>query len=72
MGKALKVAPRGFEPPTNGLGNRCSIRAELRGHRVLAGNPLTSASAKTFRTKAVQTRPEKRRERMSSRKIGPL
>jgi drug/metabolite transporter (DMT)-like permease len=25
------VAPRGFEPPTNSLGNYCSIRAELRG-----------------------------------------
>ena len=56
MGKARKVAPRGFEPPTNGLGNRCSIRAELRGHTAPAGNPLTSASAKTFLTKAEQTR----------------
>jgi hypothetical protein len=27
------VTPRGFEPPTNGLGNHCSIRAELRGQR---------------------------------------
>ena len=26
------VPPRGFEPPTNGLGNRCSILTELRGH----------------------------------------
>lgn len=25
------VTPRGFEPPTNSLGNYCSIRAELRG-----------------------------------------
>jgi hypothetical protein len=25
------VPPRGFEPPTNGLGNRCSIHTELRG-----------------------------------------
>jgi hypothetical protein len=28
------VTPRGFEPPTNGLGNHCSIRAELRGHGI--------------------------------------
>jgi hypothetical protein len=27
------VRPAGFEPATNGLGNRCSIRAELRAHK---------------------------------------
>lgn len=25
------VPPRGFEPPTYGLGNRCSILTELQG-----------------------------------------
>src|SRR5688572_11492029 len=32
MARAGLVTPRGFEPPTNSLGNYCSIRAELRGH----------------------------------------
>lgn len=35
------VTPRGFEPPTNGLGNHCSIRAELRGHACPVNGAVT-------------------------------
>ena len=37
------VPTAGFEPATNGLGNRCSIRAELRGH-----NRLTCTAGDEF------------------------
>src|SRR5205807_10550718 len=32
-----EVPPRRFERPTHGSGGRCSIRAELRGHRCFIG-----------------------------------
>ena len=45
--KVKLVTPRGFEPPTNGLGNHCSIRAELRGHSGARQRPRDFTSSES-------------------------